>query len=217
MERKKINFSERFKGKTSMIDKDGHFGIVSKANKPVHKEPLSRSALIASKKAQALLQDPHLQNSLQQPVNHGSIETSPAQFPQLKNMRPERIDLRRSVPRPPNGLTPSYPKELPTSSSSYDFAVHPAAQGPRVRAPLQRGDRKNDLVNASLNIMHNHVPQQAVSPAMHHARGYPLVQPRISPHGHYTSQAHALNHNLSSPTMMASNEYGYGFSAEPYS
>ena len=216
MERKKINFNERFKGKTTLIDKDGHFGLVSKANKPVRKDHPSRSALMASKKAQGVLQDSQLANTSLLASQLGSIEPPPSTLPKLKNVRSDRLDLRRSVPRPQNGATPSYPNEMPTSSSSYDFASY-QSQAPRVRPPLQIGDRKRDLVNASLNIMHNHIPQQASSPAMHHNRGYPLAAPRFSPHSHYTSQANALQHNLSSPTMLASHEYGSGFNVEPYS
>ena len=32
------NFAQRFKGKTSVINKDGHIGVVSKPGKPVEKD-----------------------------------------------------------------------------------------------------------------------------------------------------------------------------------
>jgi len=57
---KRIDFKERFKGKTSLMGKDGHMGIVEKANKPItdlNSPGLGRPFRVSGRTKRAISQD----------------------------------------------------------------------------------------------------------------------------------------------------------------
>jgi len=43
--RKASDFQDRFKGRTALMNKEGHIGVVARPAKPINKEDLSRNAI----------------------------------------------------------------------------------------------------------------------------------------------------------------------------
>lgn len=113
---KRIDFKERFKGKTSLMSKEGHIGIVKEASKPIEGkgfEDQPRSFRMNPRNKRAISQDYSFGNDLEDSMSHnGSVHNTEVKRRKFnKNSHHSLSDVGSSIMKQSNYLRDSMQRE----------------------------------------------------------------------------------------------------------